>query len=431
MPYDLPDPDGADPREPGADWVRGLLSPRVTRRTALQAGGGAALATVLAACGVSGATKTPAHQNSTQAADAVTAYWAKQKDTGKLNFANWPLYIDVGAKSKSDHPSIDLFTKQTGVKVNYQEVIQDDPVYFGKIQPVLAAGQGTGFDLMVITSGIYLNDLLELGYLIPLDQSRMTNFYKNASPLVKNTSYDPGNRYTMAWQSGMTGIGYNPKLTGREITSWQDVLDPAFKGKVGMFGDNQDLPNSALLAIGVNPATSTEADWKKAAAWLKKGKPLVRKYYSQDYVDALSKGDIWISMAWSGDVFQANASGASLKFTVPKEGSPFWTDNMMIPAHAQNPYAAMTWMDYAYQPPVAAMLAEGINYVTPVPKAKTFIEMDAAKASGSDKAGLTQLASSPLIFPPTSYDALLHPYRVLTQAEQTVWNSIFEPIYQS
>jgi spermidine/putrescine transport system substrate-binding protein len=259
----------------------------------------------------------------------------------------------------------------------------------------------------------------------------MTNFYQNASPLVKNPSYDRGNIYSMAWQSGMTGIGYDPKRTGRAITSWADLTDPAFKGKVGMFGDTQDLPNSALLAVGVKPEDSTEDDWKKARDWLKKQRPLVRKYYEQDYIDPLSKGDIWASMAWSGDIFQANASGASLKFVVPKEGAVLWTDNMCIPQHAAHPVDAMTYMDFVYKPEIAAMLAEYINYITPVPGARQIMRQDAAKATGDDKASLTELVTSPLIFPSPSDFSRLHRYRVLTAEEEKSWNSLFEPIYQS
>ena len=131
---------------------------------------------------------------------------------------------------------------------------------------------------------------------------------------MRDPSYDRGNVYTMAWQSGMTGIGYDPKRVGKKITSWNDLQDPALKGKIGMFADNEDLPTAALFAVGVNPETSTEADWQKAADWLKKQQPLVRKYYDQGYIDALSKGDIWASMAYSGDIFQANLSGATLEF---------------------------------------------------------------------------------------------------------------------
>ncbi len=349
---------------------------------------------------------------------------------GQLDFDNWPLYIDVG--KGSDHPSLDLFTKQTGIKVNYSEGIDQDDTYYAKIAPLLKAGQGTGHDLMVITNGIYLDDLIERDYLVPLDQTQMTNFYANASDLVKDASYDRGNVYTMAWQSGMTGIGYDPKRLGRKITSWNDLLDPKLSGKIGMFADNEDLPNSALCAVGVNPETSTPSDWQRAAQWLKKQQPLVRKYYQQDYVGPLSKGDLYASMAWSGDIFQANANGASLEFVIPSEGAPIWTDNMCIPAHASHPRDAMIYMDWVYQPKIAAMLADYINYITPVPAAQQIFQQDAKQATKkSDKEYYTGLASSPLVFPSPSDFSKLHRYRVLTADEQVVWNNLFQPIYQS
>lgn len=419
---------GSGPALP-PDLLRGITQPRLSRRRALQLGGLSGLGLVLAACGIPGTEGSKLGLNA--ARKQIAKYWSDQKKTGSFRFANWPLYIDVGEKD-SDHPSLDLFTKQTGIKVSYSEVVQENDTFFGKIQPQLSAHEDIGYDLMVITNGLYLDKCIELDYLVPLDQSRMGNFYANASPLVLNPSFDRGNVYTMAWQSGLTGIGYDPKRVGREITSWQDLADPAFKGKVGMFGDTQDLPNSALCAVGVNPEFSTEADWRKAADWLKKQRPLVRRYYQQDYVGPLSKGDLWISMAWSGDIFQANASGANLRFVVPKEGAPIWTDNMCIPATAKHPLDAMTYMDWVYQPDVAAMLAEYINYITPVPGARATIEKDAAGAkSADDKQALDALAQSPLIFPRSEDYSKLHRYRVLAPAEEKVWNGIFEPIYQS
>jgi spermidine/putrescine transport system substrate-binding protein len=420
---ELPDPAQLPP-----DILRGLTESRISRRRVMQLGGLSAVSLTLAACGVKGAKKTP---NTSAVSSAAKSFWDTQTKTGTLDFANWPLYIDVNDKNKNDHPSIDLFTRQTGIKVKYSEVIQENASFFGKIQPQLAAGQNIGYDIIVITNGTYLDKLRQLGYLQPLDQKLMTNFNANASSLVKDPSYDKGNTYSMAWQSGMTGIGYDPKRVGKDITSWQELLDPKLKGKVGMFADNQDLPNSALLAVGVNPEDSQEADWHTAADWLKKGRSNVRKYYEQGYIDALSKGDIWASMAWSGDIFQANANGANLKFAVPQEGAVLWTDNMCIPKGAKHPLDAMTYMDFVYDPKIAAMLAEYINYITPVPGAKAVIQQDAAAAKGDDKTYLEGLVTSPLIFPSTEDYARLHRYRVLTAAEERTWNSIFEPIYQS
>ncbi|HZC73759.1 MAG TPA: spermidine/putrescine ABC transporter substrate-binding protein [Jatrophihabitans sp.] len=407
------------------DFVRGLAQPRLTRRGFLQAGGLAALTAGLAACGVSGAKTGPTGSAATKAAKS---FWQQQKKTGSFTFANWPLYID---KAHGTHPSLDLFTKQTGIDVSYKEVINDNAAFFGKIQPELQAGNSAGYDLMVITNGFELDKLKELNYLIALDQDRMTNFNANASDLVKNPSFDPGNQFTMAWQSGMTGIGYDPAKVGHKITSWQDLKDPKLKGKIGMFSDNQDLPSCALLAVGVNPEDSTEDDWNKAANWLKDQQPLVRKYYDQSYIDALGRGDVYASMAWSGDIYQANLGGGNLEFVIPDEGAVIWTDNMCIPAHAEHALDAMIYMDYVYQPKIAAMLAEWINYITPVDGVQAIIKQDAAKATGGDRASLNYLADSVLIFPSSDEFAKLHRYRVLTTDEENTWNDIFEPIYQA
>jgi len=413
------------------DLLRGLTSPRVSRRQVLRFGGLSALGLALSACSIPG-TKGKSGSLGGQAwRDEIAKFWSLQKKKGQLDFENWPLYIDVGSKA-TDHPSLDQFTKDTGIKVSYHEDIQDNSSYYGKIAPVLKAGQSIGADIIVITNGFELNNLLQRDWLTPLDQTRMTNFYANASPLVKDPSYDRGNVYTMAWQSGITGIGYNPKLVGREITKWADLLDPKLSGKIGMFNNSEDLAAAAMCANGVNPETSTEADWKKAAEWLKKQRPAVRKYYDQSYADALAKGDLWATMAWSGDIFLKQADNPDLKFVIPEEGGVIWTDNMCIPVHAQHPVDAMTYMDYVYKPPIAAMLADYINYITPVPATQQIFAKEAATADNKkDKEYYTNLSTSPLIFPKASDFARLHRYPTLSPKEVTIFNALFEPIYQS
>jgi spermidine/putrescine transport system substrate-binding protein len=236
----------------------------------------------------------------------------------------------------------------------------------------------------------------------------------------------------MPWQSGITGIGYNPKLIGHEITSWNDLLDPKLSGKIGMFANNEDLPCAAMCAIGINPETSTPDDWQKAAQWLEKQRPLVRKYYDQSYADALARGDLWASMAWSGDIFLKQADNPDLRFVVPKEGAIIWTDNMCIPVHAAHPLDAMIYMDYVYQPRIAAMLADYIDYITPVSAVQQIFEKEAAQATKpSDKAYYHGLATSPLIFPSPADFSRLFRYRVLAEDERTGWNDLFEPIYQA
>jgi spermidine/putrescine transport system substrate-binding protein len=262
----------------------------------------------------------------------------------------------------------------------------------------------------------------------------LTNFKKYAGDAYRHTAYDPGNVYSVPWQSGITGIAYDASKVSKPLTSFFDLWDPALKGKVGMFADNEDLPNAVLVAMFGDPAKTGPTQWRQAAAKLKeqRDKGIVRKYYEQGYIDAISKGDIWASQAWSGDVFQALASGAKhLEFVIPKEGGVLWTDNLVILKGAKHPVDAMKLMDFYYQPKIAAEVAEYVNYITPVPAARQVVLSDANAAKGSDRASLLQIADSPLVFPTKQDYAKLHNYRTLNNAEEQTWNSIFQPIYQS
>ena len=408
-------------------WLRGMTMPRVSRRDALRGAGLLSASAFLAACGVEGS-------NEGDEAPQASGFWASQTKAGALDFANWPLYMDqdkVGGKVV--YPSLQEFTKETGIKVNYKEVINENAAFLGKINPSLKAGQPTGWDLIVITNGVELDKLIRQNFLIELDQSKLPNFQKNADPSIKNPSYDPGNKYTLAWQSGLTGLAYNPKLTKRPITSFNDLYDPAFKGKITMFQDTTDFPTLTMIGMGIDPTKSTEEDWKRAAEKMKELRPQIREFIDNaGEADVLSSGNAWISMAYSGDIYILNNSGSpDIKFVVPKEGAALWTDNMMIPKGAKHPLDAITYMDYVYRPEVAAKLAEYIAYITPAPAAKQELQAKAAKASGEDKQTLDGLIESPLVFPTEADLAKAKRYRVLTVEEEQVWNRIFQPIIQS
>ncbi len=393
-----------------------------SRRNALRFGGLSAAGLALAACGVQGA--APKQQTSSQALSAAQQFWKAQKPTKHVNFANWALYIDPS------HDTLKQFTKATGITVTYSEVIQDDPSFFAKINPIIRAGQDTGYDIMVITDGLEFGELLQLGEVTPLDQSKLTNFYKYSGKAYQNRSYDPGNVYSVPWASGSTGIAWNPKYVKTPPTSINDLWNPAYAGHVGMMADPQEIANFGLFKLGIDPATSTEKDWKAAAAVLLTQKKLVRKYYDQGYIDALSKGETWITMAWSGDIFQQNlSSGTNLQFVVPKEGGTLWTDNMMIPKNAANPVAAMQLINWFYQPGIAAQLTEAIEYISPVPSVQAIIKAGAAKtAKPDDKKTLLEVADSSLVWLSADDYARLKSYVPINSKTSVTFNSIFQPV---
>jgi spermidine/putrescine transport system substrate-binding protein len=421
MSEEINGPEGMDP-----SFWRGLTQRRVSRRDVLRiAGLGAGSTMMMAGGGAAFASSLP------NAKVGTKTWWAKQTLHHKLNFANWPLYIDtVGSR----HPSIDHFSQTTGVKVNYIEAIQDDASFYSKIRPSLAAGQPTGYDLIVMTNNNpELGYLMDLGWLVPLDHSKMANFNKYAGPLVKSPSWDPGNKYSMAWQSGWTAVGYNSQVVKNPGDSIGILFSKKYKGQVGMLADPFELGCAGLLDIGIEPAKSTESDWAKAAKKLKQQKSdgIVVAYYDQSYISHLKNGDVNVCQAYSGDIFQANLTSKfkKLKLLLPHEGAMLWTDNMMIPLYAQNPRDAMSIMDFFYSPQTQAVVEYYDDYVCPVPTA----QQQLLHPTGWAVQALRKLA--PVVGLPTSVTAaatkVTRPYyNFKSQQEIDAWNGLFLPIVQ-
>lgn len=399
---------------------------RQAGRGGIYAGAALSLPSILAACGI-----TPS------GSVAPSASPVGGTPVGTLNWANWPLYIDTTnddleeatEAGQRQSGTLDAFTAETDIKVAYIESIQDNQEFFGTIQPALAAGQDTGWDMIVVTDWL-VGKMIGLGYLEEIDvATSVPNFVANAGEKYKNPSYDPNNRHSVPWQSGVTGIGYNPTLTGRPITSFADLLDPAFKDQIGMFSDTRDSISLALLHNGVVPKDATEDDVRAAVKVLREQAPLVRGYYGNEYAQGLADGSLALTMAYSGDIFQLQFDDPNLQFVVPEKGGVLWIDNLCIPKGAQHPADALAMMNYAYQPEVMAQIEEYVNYISPVPGAQQIIRQHAAEAeTPEDREYLEAVAESPLVFPTEEMLSNLYSYKVLSEQEETLWNELYQEI---
>lgn len=371
----------------------------------------------LAACGIDSPSNNEENGNGTQPENELTT----TEVVGQLNFANWPLYID---KAGGRRPTLEDFEKETGITVDYKEVIDDNQSFFGTIQEPLASDQSTGWDLIVVTDWLVAK-MIRLGYLEEVIQDRIGNFHDHAGQIYQDRVYDPGNVYSVPWQSGVTGIGYNPKLTGRQITSFEDLFDPAFRGRVGMMTEMRDTMNLTLLGLGIDPQEATIEDAERAQQKLleQRDAGIVRQYYGNTYADALARNDLALTMAWSGDVFALKLDNPDLEFVVPDEGGILWTDCMAIPNNAEHPVDAMEMMNFVYDPKIAAQIAAWVNYICPVPEAQAIL------ADAPDR--YTQnVAKSPLVFPTPEMEAKLHSYKNLDEEEEEAWNDLFNQVVQ-
>jgi spermidine/putrescine transport system substrate-binding protein len=341
------------------------LSRRELLRRATAGGAAVTIPGLLAACGGGGGIKG-AGASSSSGTTTVSKTLAKT-----LRFSNWPLYIDVNEKTKH-HPSLDQFTKKYGVKVDYIEDINDNDQFFGKIEGPLSHGQSVDRDIVVLTdsSGLPAR-MIKLGWLEKLDKSAIPNM-KNLVPTLQHPNWDPDREYSLPWQSGMTGIGYDPTKVGGTLDSVDDLLDnPKLKGKVTLLTEFGDTIGLVMLANGDDPSKVTPAAFDRAVKRIQKAvdSGQIRQFTGNDYAPLLAKGDVWAAFAWSGDLVQLQADHPGLKWTLPKSGGMIWTDNMLIPKGG-NVYTASVYMNYYYSPKVAAEVEDYVNYICPVNGAK-------------------------------------------------------------
>ena len=333
-----------------------------------------------------------------------------------LNFANWPLYIDVDEKTKK-HPTLEAFTAATGIKVNYFEEINDNAEYFATVQGPLSQGQSIDRDIFVFTDNSRFPGLLiEQGWVQKLDKELIPNI-DNLIDAQKSPPFDPDREYSLPWQSGMTGIAWNEDITG-PVTSIEQLLeDPKLKGKVTMLQEMADSVGLVILANGDDPASVDDEVFNRAAdriqAAVDSGQ--IRRFTGNDYAGPLTSGDLAAAVAWSGDVIQLLLDNPKLKWGVPKDGGMIWTVNFFLPKGGSAPPAS-TYMITVYDPAVAAKIAAYVNYVTPVKGAKE----ELAKTD-------PETASNTLIFPDDALLAQLHQYdsAALNNDEQiTKWQQV-------
>jgi spermidine/putrescine transport system substrate-binding protein len=341
----------------------------LTRRDLLEraALGGAALTLpgFLAACGGDGIEGT----GTTTGAGTTTA---ARELADKLTISNWTLYIDIDEETKK-YPTLEQFTQETGVEVDYIEDVNDNDEWFGKNQAALAKNQPIGRDITVLTDWMAAR-MVRLGYVEKLDRSAIPNA-SNLVDALASPGWDPNREFSLPWQSGLTGIGYDPDRAG-EITSISQLLeDPKLKGKVTFLTEMPDTIGLLILDGGGDPSTVAKADFDKAIQRLQRAvdSGQIRQFTGNDYSGPLAKGDIWAAVAWSGDMVQLTADNPSLKFAIPEAGGMIWTDNMLIPKGG-DVFTASTFMNFVYDPKVAAQIEAYVNYICPVEGAQAAIQ---------------------------------------------------------
>jgi len=382
--------------------------PDLTRRRFLQGSTLAGFGAFLAAC-TGGSSPSPSAGASTSPDGGEI--------TGPLNWANWPAYIDLN-EDETASPTLEAFQEEYGIEVNYVEDIQGNEDFFATLQPSLSAGLDTGWDLIVMTDYMAAR-LVNLGWVEEIDKANIPTAVANLRDQLLGIAWDPDLKYHFPYQSGATAVGYNSVSTGRELTAVADLFDPAFKGKVTLLKGWQDtFPLIGLYMRSIGqlehlPPDMVNADADKIFAFLKPyvDNGHIRAFTGNEYLQDFASGDTWVAVVYSGDL--ASSGGENDVFVYPDEGSMIWTDNYMIPNGAQHKRAAEAMIDFTYNVPIAAQMANWIYYISPVKGvAEEIINLD------------PEAADNPLLFPPEDVVAKMYENPDLSTEDDAYWNGL-------
>ncbi len=397
------------PRDPA---VRALIGQaqriQLSRRKLLAGAGGLGLAAFLAACGTGGG-----GGSATSASAAVTDMSESDKN---VFWANWTLYLDYDDKTKK-YPTLEDFTKLTGIKTHYAEDIDGNDSYYGKVQAQLAAGQDIGQDIMTLTDWM-AGRVIRQGFTQELDHANIPNM-KNLLPSLKDVDFDQGRKNSLTWQSGYAGIAYNKAKYPKGLRSVSDLWNPDLKGRITVLDEMRDTMGLLLLDNGVE-ISGAWGDTEFAAATDVLSKQIangqIRQVKGNSYKEDFISGDAIAGIVWSGDITQMNFENDNQwEFVLPDAGGTLWSDNLMVPVASPRKANAEKLMDYYYEPEVAAQVAAYVNFISPVEGAKEAMEkID------------PELMNNPLIFPSESDLAKAHVFRSLSAEEETNFNSQFQ-----
>lgn len=383
---------------------------RISRRTVLKGAAGAAF-------GIGSIASLPLFfETDGKRQDPASCKAADVSDSEKrLVISNWPGYMD------EDEPTtLQDFQRRTGIKVRYDIDVNDNDEFYAKVSNQLGACESVKRDMFVLTDWMAAK-MIDVGWIQKLNRENVPNLHANLIDSLKAPGWDPNRDFSAPWQSGLTGIAYN-KAKVKEVRTINELLTRSdLKGRITLLTEMRDTMGFALLANGKDPSDFSESDWENGVETMKKARSdgQIRAFTGNEYIQDLAAGNIVACEAWSGDV--AAAEDENLVFVPPEEGLMIWADNMIIPNLATHQGNAEKWINYYYEPEIAARLAYYVYYICPVKGAEQEMEK-------IDPDLLKNKALKNLIFPDEATLATTNKFMALNEAQTTRYGRDFADV---
>lgn len=277
---------------------------------------------------------------------------------------------------------LDDFTAETGIQVETQ-------TYYSSQEALESLRRGGVYDVVSLNSR-YLPHVIGEGLALPLNPARLTNFY-HIDPSFRDLVYDPGNRYTVPYNWGVSGVLFRRDLAGRQITRWADLWEVGREGgKIALWaGTPRDSIGLTLRSLGYSANSEDPRHLEAARQRLLALRPQV--VFVEDFglgeecSPLLESGEVTAALGYALDAWRAKPN-PNISFALPDEGVVLWMENFLIPASSQNPEGAIQFLNYYLRPEVAARIAAHNSYATPNQNALPLIA--------------PEMLNDPVIYPP-------------------------------
>jgi spermidine/putrescine transport system substrate-binding protein len=272
-----------------------------------------------------------------------------QTDGGQVVVYSWSDYLPQDV--------LEDFNNETGIKVIVHSFESNEEM-FGQIQD----GVPGAYDVVVPSN--YLLERMRLQHwLSPLDHSLLPNV-KNLDPKMLNQPYDPGNRYSIPYMWGVTGLVYiSQYVKTQDIEKWADLRRPQYRWKIFMVNDLRDCFSIALKALGFGVNSTRRREVQQAYEFLRALDSETGDM--EEAVAAMVGARTWIAPLWNGDYLLAKEDNPNLRFVFPQEGVMLWVDNFVILEASRNKTNAHAFINYMLRPEVAKLCVEEYMYSTP------------------------------------------------------------------
>jgi spermidine/putrescine transport system substrate-binding protein len=330
------------------------------RRQALGLGGMALLAAAAAACG-----------------STSTSGTAKSSSSGSANpLAGKPLenHLEIYNWSQYDDPS--TFTKFSKLPAEKKAGMTVHETFYSSNDELLAklhAG-GTSYDIIVPSQNA-VAELIQEKSLMALDKALLPNL-KYLDPSFLRPSYDPTGDYHVIKDFGITMFFYNNKIVKEQPKTMLDFYHALPKyvsmGRTNLLDGAEEVVPLALMALGMDPNTTSQSDFGKVKSFLLSIRKGVTTIDSSAYINDAIAGKIILSQGWNGDVrriVQGRKKQGDITAVIPQAASEIWADNWCIPATAPHPVAAHAWINWLLTPSTAVTEMNYHNYKIPMSSA--------------------------------------------------------------